>query len=114
VEVGFGLLKVVDDIFEPVTGHDQRRPFSPVLACKTGKTRRGLTGEPPPTIKSVQYLCEEERRREREREKVQEDEKIPLSSSPYSPFISLHAKCLFYPCQTHCPMGTSGIFSDLI
>jgi len=28
--------------------------------------------------------------------------------------IALHTKCLFYPCQAHCPMGTSDIFSDLI
>jgi hypothetical protein len=30
--------------FGPVTWHDQRRPFFPVLACKTGKTRQGLAG----------------------------------------------------------------------
>jgi hypothetical protein len=35
---------LVDDIFEPVTWHDQMRLFFPVLACKTGKTRRGLAG----------------------------------------------------------------------
>jgi hypothetical protein len=35
---------LVDDIFEPVTWHDQMRSFFPVLACKTGKTRRGLAG----------------------------------------------------------------------
>jgi hypothetical protein len=32
------------DFFGPVTWHDQRRPFFPVLACKTGKTHRGLAG----------------------------------------------------------------------
>jgi hypothetical protein len=35
----------VDDIFEPVTWHHQRRPLFYVLACKTRKTRRGLAGE---------------------------------------------------------------------
>jgi hypothetical protein len=37
-------MDLVDDFFEPVTWHDQRRPFLPALACKTGKTRRGLAG----------------------------------------------------------------------
>jgi hypothetical protein len=40
----FLLMFYVDDIFEPVTWHDHRRPFFPVLACKTGKTHRGLAG----------------------------------------------------------------------
>jgi hypothetical protein len=35
----------VNDIFEPVTWHHQRRPLFYVLACKTRKTRRGLAGE---------------------------------------------------------------------
>jgi hypothetical protein len=34
----------VDDIFEPVTWHHQRRPFIRALTCKTGKTRRGVAG----------------------------------------------------------------------
>jgi hypothetical protein len=81
----FGTIKIVDDIFEPVTWHHQRRPFIRALTCKTTKTHRGWPAEPPPTIKSVQYFYEEERQRESERERVQEDGKIPLSSSPYSP-----------------------------
>jgi hypothetical protein len=106
---------IVVDVFEPVTWHHQRRPSIRAPTCKTAKTRRGWPAEPPPTIKSVQYLCEEGRQKESERERVQErDKKTPLSSSPYSPFIPLHAKCPFYPCQAHCKMGTSVIFSDLI
>jgi hypothetical protein len=34
----------VDDIFESVTWHHQRRPFIRVLTCKTGKTRRRVAG----------------------------------------------------------------------
>jgi hypothetical protein len=34
----------VDDIFEPVTWHHQRRPFIRALTCKIGKTRRGVAG----------------------------------------------------------------------
>jgi hypothetical protein len=37
-------MEIVDADFYPVTWHDQRRPFFPVLACKTGKTRRELAG----------------------------------------------------------------------
>jgi len=93
-----------------VTWHDQRRPLIPVLACKTGKTRRGLAGGASSDDQVSPVFM---RRGETERE-LKREEKILLSSSPYSPFISLHAKCPFYPCQAHCPMGTSDIFSDLI
>jgi hypothetical protein len=34
----------VDDIFEPVTWHHQRRPFIRALSCKIGKTHRGVAG----------------------------------------------------------------------
>jgi hypothetical protein len=57
---------LVGDIFEPVTWHHQRRPFIRALTCKTIKTRRGWPAEPPPTIKSVQYLKKREKRRERD------------------------------------------------
>jgi hypothetical protein len=56
----------VEDIFGPVMWHHQRRPFICALTYKTTKTRRGWSAEPPPTIKLVQYLREEERQRERE------------------------------------------------
>jgi hypothetical protein len=68
---------IVGDIFEPVTWHHQRRPFIRAPTCKTAKTRRGWPAEPPPTIKSVQYLCEEGRQKESERERVQERGKNP-------------------------------------
>jgi hypothetical protein len=44
IELGY-FMSTVDDIFEPVTWHHQRRPLFYVLACKTRKTRRGLAGE---------------------------------------------------------------------
>jgi hypothetical protein len=34
----------VDDIFDPVTWHHQRRPFVRDLTCKITKTRRGVAG----------------------------------------------------------------------
>jgi hypothetical protein len=40
----FGTIKIVDDIFEPVTWHHQRRPFIRALTCKTTKTHRGVAG----------------------------------------------------------------------
>jgi hypothetical protein len=35
----FSCKLIVDDIFEPVTWHHQRRPFIRALICKTIKTR---------------------------------------------------------------------------
>jgi hypothetical protein len=56
---------VVDDIFEPVTWHDQMRSFFPVLACKTGKTRRELAGEAS-SDDQVSPVSKEEGEEERE------------------------------------------------
>jgi hypothetical protein len=100
---------IVDDIFGPVTWHHQRRPFIRALTCKTTRPA-GVPAEPPPTIKLVQYLCEEERERERERERMIDPAQIIF----VPPFISLHAICPFCPCHAQGPMETSNIFSDLI
>jgi hypothetical protein len=102
---------IVDDIFEPVTWHHHRRPFVRAPTCKTIKTRRGWPAEPPPTIKSVQYLCEEGRQREKEK---MAPENRSCSNNFVLLFISLHAICPFCPCQAQGPMETSDIFSDLI
>jgi len=75
--------------------------------AKQERPAGGWPAEPPPTIKSVQYL----KKREKKRERI-----VDPASNDFSllPFISLHAICPFCPCHAHCPMGTSDIFSDLI
>jgi hypothetical protein len=98
--------------FEPMTWYHQRRPFIRALTYKTAKTHRGWPAEPPPTIKSVQYLCEEGRLRERERKRRWRID--PASVTFVLLFISLHAICPFCPYQAQGPMETSDIFSDLI
>lgn len=39
------IMEIVDVGFFTVTWHHQSRPFVHVLACKTTKTSRGLTGK---------------------------------------------------------------------
>jgi hypothetical protein len=72
----------VDDIFGPVTWHDQRRPLFPVLACKTGKTRRGLAGEASSDDQVSPVFV---RRVERERE-ISENNELPFNNF-YTPFL---------------------------
>jgi hypothetical protein len=63
---------------------------------QNNKDPPGVPAEPPPTIKSVRYLCEEERERERMIDPAQMIFFI-------LPFISLHVICLFCPCQAQGP-----------
>jgi hypothetical protein len=78
----------VDDIFEPVTWHHQRRPFIRALSCKTGKTHRGVAGGASSDDQVSPVFV---RRGERER---------VFSEKNELPFLyPLCAICLFYPCQ---------------
>lgn len=61
----------VDDIFEPVTWHHQRRPFIRALTCKTTKTRRGVAGRASSDDQvNPIFIWRGETEREREREKM--------------------------------------------